>query len=283
MLARRVMVVLAVGCIGVASASRAEPVAQAAPDYAAALERIVSLQRQVKDLHPAFSKAYPVAVVTDKTFYVYEHDAASGRYRLVKTAPDTMNIPTGIRAAMPLPFWDNRVACVVTPEAFDDLRGQVLVLHEFVHCYQWETCEMRLKEQMSLFRRAMARKDYMWELQHPFPYTQQAFSEAYGAMLADFGANAAALTGHRKRLKGVLSADDWDYMTWQEWKEGLARYLENQVNARLDQRPNAGGQKTPYSRVTFYFGGEALVRALASREPGIEKDVERLYRAIAEK
>jgi hypothetical protein len=260
------------------------------------LDAIVSLQQQVKDLHPAFAKAYPVAVVTNKTFYVYEQDAASGRYKLVKTAPDTMNIPVGIRAAMPLAFWDNRMACVVTPEAFDDLHGRVLVLHEFVHCYQWETCEMRLKEKLPLFQRAMERKDYMWELQHPFPYTQQAFSDTYGAMLADLAddrapkssarsASAAdsALGAHRKQLKALLSADDWDYMTWQEWKEGLARHLENRVNERVGEPRNTGGQKTPYSRVTFYFGGEAVIRALSRREPAIERDLERLYRAIAEK
>lgn len=255
-----------------------------APNFDAALDRVTTIQRQLADLHPAFGRVYPIAVVRDKTFYVYEPDAASGRYRLAKTSPDTMGVPTGVRAAMPLGFWENRVACVVTPDAFDDLRGFILVFHEFVHCYQWETCEQRLKGGMRLYRAAMERKDYMWELQYPFPYGSETFRGAYAAMLLALTAgDGARLPALRGRLKQDLSADEWDYMTWQEWKEGLARYLENKANTRLGQPVNAGGAKQPYSRVTFYAGGDALIRALSSAEPGLEKDMERLYRRIADR
>lgn len=256
-----------------------------APALDAALDRVVALQRQLADLHPAFARVYPIAVVRDNTFHIYEQDPATRRYRLVKTAPDTMDVPKGLRAAMPLGFYGNRVACVVTPDAFDDLRGFVLVFHEFVHCYQWETCEPALKEKMGLYRNAMERKDYMWELQYGFPYTSESFTQAYGAMLAALapGGDAGQLPAIRSRLKAGLSQDAWDYMTWQEWKEGLARYLENQAGARLQLPANTGGVKLPFSRVTFYAGGEALIRTHAAREPGIEKDAERLYHRIAER
>ena len=78
-------------------------------------------------------------------------------------------MPEGVRAAMPLDFWDNRIACVVTPEVFDQLKGYVTVFHEFVHCYQWETCEMRLKESLRVYQKSVEQKDFMWELQYPFP------------------------------------------------------------------------------------------------------------------
>lgn len=254
------------------------------PQLDAAFDRVVAIQRQLTDLHPAFAHVYPIAVARDKMLYVYEQDAATHRYRLVKTAPDTMNLPAGLRAAMPLDFWGNRIACVVTPDAFDALRGFVLVFHEFVHCYQWETCELRLKEKMGVYRSAMARKDYMWELQYDFPYTSDAFSAPYGAMLTSLVRNdVAALPAVRRRLKQSLSPDGWDYMTWQEWKEGLARYLENLAGARLGLPANTGGANPPFSRVTFYAGGEALIRALSVRDPGIDKEVERLYHAIAER
>ncbi len=260
---------------------RQEP---AAPKLDAALDRVVAIQRQLRDLHPAFARVYPVAVVRDKTFYIYEQDAATGRYRLVKTAPDRMNVQAGLRAAMPLDFWDGRVACVVTPDAFDNLRGFIVVFHEFVHCHQWETCELRLKEKMGLYRSAMERKDYMWELQYAFPYTSEAFAGPYGAMLTTLAnKEAAALPAIRGRLRQSLSPDEWDYMTWQEWKEGTARYLENQACLRLGEPANTGGVKPPFSRVTFYAGGEALIHALSAREPGIEKDLERLYHRIADK
>jgi hypothetical protein len=183
---------------------------------------------------------------------------------------------------MPLASWNNRIACVVSPDAFDDLRGLILVFHEFVHCYQWETCEPRLKDALRVYRVAMERKDYMWELQYPFPYASDAFGQVYGEMLrALSGKNGAAVPEVRARLKRLLSADEWDYMTWQEWKEGLARHLENQARARLGEPPNTRGAMPPHSRVTFYAGGDALVRWLGRAEPGIEKDIERLYRRIA--
>lgn len=253
-----------------------------APNLAVALDRVVEIQQQIGDLHPAFGRVYPIAVVKDKTIYVYEQDPATRHYKEVATAPDTMNVPAGLRAAMPLNFWGNRIACVVTPDAFDDSRGFILVFHEFVHCYQWETCEPRLKEKMSLYRNAMQAKDYMWELQYPFPYQSDAFSQAYGAMLAALtGDDVGGLPAIRRRLKAGMSSDEWDYMTWQEWKEGLARYLENKAGARLGQPANRGGAKPPFSRVTFYAGGEALIGALSARHPGIEQDVERLYHVIA--
>ena len=268
----------------VAYGSTARPQDQSAPRLAAALDRVVEIQHKIDDLHPAFARVYPIAVVKDKTFFMYEQDPATRHYKLVATAPDKMNVPAGLRAAMPLDFWENRIACVVTPDAFDDLRGFVLVFHEFVHCYQWETCELRLKEKMGVYRSAMQRKDYMWELQHPFPYQADTFSQAYGAMLTALaGDDIGGLPAIRKRLKESVSSDDWDYMTWQEWKEGLARYLENKAAARLGQPANRGGAKPPFSRVTFYAGGEALIHAFAGREPGIDKDVERLYHAIAER
>ena len=46
---------------------------------------------------------------------------------------------------------------------------------------------------------------------------------------------------------------------------------------------NRGGLKLPYSSVTFYAGGEALIRALTSRQPDLLNDPEALYRRIAER
>lgn len=255
-----------------------------APDLTAALDRVVAIQQQVKDIHPAFTSLYPVAVVRGGVFYVYEPEPGARHYKLAVTAPDKFNVPAGVRAAMPLDFWSNRIACVITPDALEDLGGFILVFHEFVHCYQWEKCERRLKEKMAVYRAAMRRKDYMWELQYAFPYGAEEFERNYGAMFDALRAgNSGALSASRSKLKESLSSGDWEYMTWQEWKEGLARCLENAVAARLGRPANRGGMEAPFTRVTFYAGGEALIRALADRQPGIMNDIEALYRRIAER
>ena len=142
---------------------------------------------------------------------------------------------------------------------------------------------MRLKEKMEVFHLAQERRDFMWELQHPFQYDDPAFRRDYEAMLASLAeGDLDHARADRKAIRERLSRMDWEYLTWQEWKEGLARYLENSANARLGLPENRGGRRPPFSRVSFYAGGEALIRSLATEKPGLAKDIEALYRRIAD-
>ncbi len=252
-----------------------DPIAE---KYAAPLGKIFDLQAKFAPLHPALAKVYPVAIVENKTFYVFEPVEAERVYRLVRTAPDTMNIPVGIRAAMPLGVWDNRMACVVTGEVFGQPDGYIFIFHEFVHCAEWDCCEMKFKEGMSIFREAMKAKDYMWELQYPFPYANPVFVEKYPALFEAWDAGDAVAAGTlRAALKNALSTGEWEYLVWQEWKEGLARYLENRMRAATGLPENTFGQAPPYSRITFYCGGDKLIRFLERRSPGVSKDMEYLH------
>jgi hypothetical protein len=247
------------------------------------LGNVYALHRRIRDIHPAFHQLYPVAVVREGHFYIYEPVPNHWTYRLVKTAPDPYHLPVGIRAAMPLDFWGNRIACVVTPDVFDEPDGYVMIQHEFVHCYQWETCEPRLKETLAVYRQAMARHDFMWELQHPFPYADPAFQRDYQRMLRSLAdGDLDHARADRQAIRERLSREDWEYMTWQEWKEGLARYLENAIRARLRLPENRGGAKPPFDRICFYAGGAALIGALERERPGTVKDIEALYHRIAE-
>ncbi|MGZ4887093.1 MAG: hypothetical protein ACXVJK_04975 [Candidatus Aminicenantales bacterium] len=249
--------------------------------YSAPLKKIFDLEVRFAPLHPALAKVYPVAVVENKTFYIFTPVPGDKQYRLVQTSPDTFNIPTGIRAAMPLAFWDNRMACVVTGEVFGQSDGYVFIFHEFVHCAQWDCCEQKLKEGMSIFREAMKTKNYMWELQYPFPYSGPAFTKIYPALFKAWDENdAAAAESLGATLNKALSPTEREYLTWQEWKEGLARYLENRMREVAGLPENKGGENPPFNRVTFYRGGDKLIRFLERRRPGIVNDLEKLYRAI---
>jgi hypothetical protein len=185
---------------------------------------------------------------------------------------------------MPLAFWENRMACVVTGEVFGQSDGYVFIFHEFVHCAQWESCERKLKDGLSIFREAMKNKDYMWELQYPFPYPSPAFVETYSTLLKAWEGNDAESAGYlRASLRQALSPAEWEYLTWQEWKEGLARHLENRTREAAGLPENKGGGTPPFGRVTFYRGGDKLIRFLERRRPGIADDLEELYRAISAK
>jgi hypothetical protein len=51
-------------------------------------------------------------------------------------------------------------------------------------------------------------------------------------------------------------------MIWQEWKEGFARFIENQINGRLNLPENHGGKEKPFNRVVFYEGGAHYIKLL---------------------
>jgi hypothetical protein len=269
--------------VGFCAAQEAQPSLESmARHYGDSLKKIFEYQAKVADLHPALKSVYPVAIVESGEFFIFEPDPAAQVYRPVKSFPDTFNVSKGIRAAMPLAGWNNRMACVVSGEAFDTPKGFVLVLHEFVHCYEWDTCEQRLKEKLIIFQESMKNKDYMWELQFPFPYADQTWAPVYADWLSALERDDdQAAKGLRAKLRTLLSPRNWEYMTWQEWKEGLARCLENRIDGRLRLPANLNGCQAPFDRVTFYCGGQRLINRLWRTDPKLVDDIEALYGRIS--
>jgi hypothetical protein len=262
------------------SAQAPEPAAMA-QRYQASLARVKAWQVQAADLHPAFAKTHPVALVVDGQFYVFEAAADGKGWNLSAQAPVKFPIPAGIRAAMPLDFWNNRIACVVSPEVFASPEGYAVILHEFVHCYQWETVEGNLKQGLAVNREAMARGDYMWELRHPFPYGNAEVRRVYGLWQDALQKGRLKKARHwRSVLKKGLNSRDWEYMAWQEWKEGLARYLENLVRIRFGLQANRPAPDAPFNRISFYRGGDLFIMRLQESEPGLDKDLGRLFQRI---
>ncbi|MCB2213934.1 hypothetical protein KQH50_00925 [bacterium] len=249
----------------------------------AQLDRVVDLQKQFAALHPALECCYPVAIVQDDTFQIYDLDESGDHYHFVQSAPTPMPVPQGVRAAFPLEAYDGRIACVVTPEVFDEPGGLVTILHEFVHCYQFSTCEMDLKAKLAVARQAEAEGDMMWELQHPFPYEDQDFILPFKnfIMMADVGYLGLA-DRFQHQLKTNLSKLDYEYMVWQEWKEGFARHIENRLQIELGLPVNLGGGKQPFSRVSFYAAGAAYIDMIAEESPEVVEDLPALFDRMME-
>jgi hypothetical protein len=243
------------------------------------LEKLENLLQRVAKLNPALEKHYPIAIVVDEQFLIFDYD--QGAYQFRKRAPLPMPIPVGIRAAFPLEDYGGKIACVVTPEVFDSADGYVTILHEFVHCYQYETCEQTLKMQLDIARHAQEQGNFMWEIEHPFPYAAANFIEPYQAFLdALKSEDHKAVLSSRKLLKAYLGLHDFEYMVWQEWKEGFARWVENLVKRQIGMPENKGGINPPFSRVSFYAGGEAFIHYLSRREPSLVKDLPSLFNRL---
>jgi hypothetical protein len=245
------------------------------------LQAVLELQRDVADLHPFLERVSPIALVEDGQFHVFDVRPGERRYSFVLQAPTPTPVPPGVRAAFPLACYGGRPACVVTRDVFDSTEGYVTIFHEFVHCQQSDTCEAGLKQTLGIARRAQAENDMMWEINYPFAYADPRFVEAYLALLEASGEGRMDdIQAGRRRLREILDQGDWEYMAWQEWKEGLARYIENQIQDRLGLPGNHGGGEPPLDRVAFYKGGSRLIAALGQHEPELLHDIEALFHRL---
>ncbi|MBN2090800.1 hypothetical protein JW964_14400 [candidate division KSB1 bacterium] len=243
-------------------------------------QKLTEFHTQIKQLHPILAHLYPVVIVEKQHFYVFDFDSLKQKYQFIKKVPTTFPLPEKIRAAFNLAEYDNQTVCVVTKDVFDSMDGYVTIFHEFVHCYQGATCEQKIKGQLSVAREAMRRQDYMWELNHPFPYTDSIFTKWYEKLLQINPADENEIISIRNTLKGHLKKEDYEYLCWQEWKEGLARLIENKIQAELQLPINQYGTKKPFHRVTLYAGGAKLIQFLSNQYPTESSDLESFFNCI---
>lgn len=247
--------------------------------YSNKFEALLKLQDKVKSIHPLLSEHFPIAIVEDKQLHIFEYK--KGSYSLSHIEPDTMDIPVGIRAAFPLECMQNQAAVVVTGEVFNAVSEQVIIFHEFVHCYQYHTCEMQLREHIDLAKRSVNTSNYSWELDYPFPYSDYQYIEITRSLFESLDKKDDKLIGStRRKLKECLTTEQVDYMVWQEWKEGFARYIENQVKSFLGINLNHGGRDEPYRRTTFYEMGSQFIKLIVQASPGSLYRIEELYYAL---
>jgi hypothetical protein len=257
---------------------QAEDKVEIAKKYDQGLQKIITLQKKIQNFHPFLKKSYPIAVVEGDDFLIYDFDLKKKQYVFVKAAQPAMIVPEGVRAAFPLEFYDNKMACIVSGDVFNDLSGYATIFHEFIHCGQMECCELKLKSKLKVAQEAMAKNDFMWELNHAFPYEDTVFSEVYTIFLdAASKKDLEGIFRCRTYLKEMLNEQDYEYMVWQEWKEGFARLIENKIRQKFDLKENHGGIDPPFSRVTFYEGGSLYIEALFGKDKTLKNDVEKLF------
>jgi hypothetical protein len=246
--------------------------------YKNQLVRIFEYRDSLEGVHPFVKGLYPIAIAEDNHLYVFDLDESLKNYRLVAYEEIEMKIPKGIRAAFPIQFYDNKCACVVSGEVFDTPQGYVTIFHEFIHCHQWHTVEPALREQLPLAQKAAEKGDYMWEMNHQFPYTEPWFEKTYTKFIrAAENNDQEQVKALRQELAEILNDDDYQYMVWQEWKEGFALFVENKLRNHLKLPSNMVGRQVPYNRTVFYAGGEAYINLLSEKEPELQTDLELLF------
>lgn len=120
----------------------------------------------------------------------------------------------------------------------------VTLLHE--HFHQLQDSRPGMNAEVEALNLAGDDKTGMWMLNYPFPYESieiaaqvstmsKLLAEAIEAEKSDFATRLGAYLQARQQLHTMLTANDYKYMSFQLWKEGIARYTEYHV-AKLAAR-----------------------------------------------
>ena len=115
----------------------------------------------------------------------------------------------------------------------------ITLMHE--HFHQLQDSQPNFFKETEGLNLSRGDQTGMWMLNYPFPYTTPQVSEQVSVLAralveaieaktpALFSSRLAAYLQARDVLKKMLSADDYRYMSFQLWKEGIARYTEDRV------------------------------------------------------
>jgi len=130
----------------------------------------------------------------------------------------------------------------------------VTLLHE--HFHQLQDSQPNTFQDVTALNLSRGDTSGMWMLNYAFPYDSPAVKQQINAlsrMLADavetkgkheFSAKVVEYLAARQVLKKLLSPDDYNYFSFQLWKEGIARFTEYRI-ARLaaeKQKPSKAFQ-----------------------------------------
>ncbi|WP_440117817.1 hypothetical protein [Paenibacillus sp. QZ-Y1] len=247
------------------------------------LEQINELQEIQKDLvniHPLFTKHYPVVVAFESLLYIYDYASKTQQYEWVKTVPDDLNIPEGCLAAFPVHHMDGRMCAVVTDAVFQNFEQKIYLFHEFVHCYVCEHYES-IRDRLAITHTMKERKRITWEIDYDFPYEKESFKLLMTELLSALKhKDMNQIKETRIALIQLLSDEEVDYWTWQEWNEGYARYIENLIREKFGLKINHLGDAPPFNRLVFYECGSEYISLLACEQPDLHTDLEELFNKI---
>lgn len=246
-----------------------------------ALQKLTQMHQEIRDIHPSLLLLHPIAVVEADSLFIFDVDSSHQRYTFREKEPVPFPMEKGIRASFPLASYGGKPTCVVSREVFDSLKGYATIFHEFIHCTQYLTCENRLKQELQIAQEAARAKNYSWEINYSFPYQDAEFVKAYSRLLLELADHDTGTVLHMRRdLKQRLRQIDYEYMVWVEWKEGFARFIENEIRSRIGIEANRSGNEQPYNRVTFYYGGEEFIRFLMHHDREQFLDIEALFKRM---
>jgi hypothetical protein len=245
-------------CLTVAASSRADTHTQNYPVLSETdrtrLAEAFRLGDQFGDrVWPRWSKApFAVLLVTPDTEFLLRHPKPSGDFS--KLGYDALlksdvyyrkrQFDPHLLATFPAV---SRISTVVIGQAENtsvktSTPWVITLLHE--HFHQLQESEPNYYAEVNALGLARGDQTGMWMLNYAFPYDRKEVQGQFALMsklLADAlsagaretrNAKVSAYLDARRKFQTMLAPDDYKYISFQFWKEGIARYTEYQV-ARL--------------------------------------------------
>jgi len=239
------------------------------------IKQVFKIYEKINKLDKSLGQLYPIAIVEDNDFFVFDLNLSGKQYEYKINFPSQMNLPNEILAAFPLEGYDEKMTAVITHKVLDDIESIVFIFHEFVHCFQFYNCEMNIKESLTIAQEAKRKQDYMWELNYPFPYKNEIFIKKTMELN-----NGYDIRKYHMEMKTILNEKEFEYMIWQEWKEGYARYIENMIREKIGIKRNSKLLNPPFDRVCFYEIGSKYIETLLNRDVELKNNLEKIFYEI---
>lgn len=161
----------------------------------------------------------------------------------------------------------------------------VTLLHE--HFHQLQDSQPNFYRDVNALNLARGDQSGMWMLNYPFPYDRPEVQQQFVAMSKSLAAalkstrrertkRLAEYLVAREKFRQLVTEDDYKYLAFQFWKEGIARYTEYRIaklaannyrpteefRALVDYRPFADIAETTY---------EGIFRQLLNQKLGESK------------
>jgi hypothetical protein len=232
----------AILCLLIAVSSTAQ---QLPHEDAIRIAEFYRLASQVQDrIWPGWSKTPPpLLLVTEKAEFLTHHAAPpQGFTRLAEGVyARPRQFGTGLLATFPA-FGPPSVIVIGEPQntaAKTSTPWLITVMHE--HFHQLQDGQPGYYEAVNGLGLSGGDSSGMWMLNYPFPYEKTEVAQGF-ALLRDLLLHALGTAGRgefkkaaadyvqeRKRVFALLSANDHKYLSFQLWKEGVARYTQIKV------------------------------------------------------
>lgn len=276
---------LVVFCLFTMHAAQAQPTAEPAmaPADRVRIAEAFRLKAWIGErLWPGWSRTpFPVLLVTQDWEFLIGHPAPGEDFR--KLGRDALLgqevlvrkrvFPPSLMATFPAV---GGMSTVVIGQAEKTERPHstawvVTLLHE--HFHQWQSGAPGYFDSVANLGLSRGDQTGMWMLNYPFPYAKPAvagqfrkLSLALARALESSEGGADTVAAAQTRLASLVSPDDFRYLDFQLWQEGVARYTELRVAelAASDYVPSAEFAALP--DFTPYGKQAAAIRAAMLRE-----------------